>query len=100
MVAQADVVGSTKEILDYARMSDEKEFIIGTELSIIEHLQFDCSDKHFSPLSPKLICSNMKLTTLIDLYNCVRGAGGAEIVLDAGTMCDARRSIDAMIALG
>ncbi len=100
VVEQADVVGSTKDILDYAHASDEKEFIIGTELSIVEHLQFDCPDKHFYPLSSKLICANMKLTTLIDLYNCVRGEGGEEIILDDDTMRDARRCIDAMIALG
>lgn len=100
VVAQADVVGSTKDILDYARASAEKEFIIGTELSIVEHLQFDCPDKRFYPLSSKLICNNMKLTTLIDFYNCVRGEGGEEIVLDDATMRDARRCIDAMIALG
>ena len=100
VVAQADLVGSTKDILDYARSADEKSFIIGTELSIVEHLQFDCPDKRFHPLSPKLICNNMKLTTLIDLYHCVCGVGGEEICLDQNTMHDARRCIDAMIALG
>ncbi|MBQ3126505.1 MAG: quinolinate synthase NadA [Clostridia bacterium] len=100
VVAQADVIGSTKDILDYAMASDDTEFIIGTELSIVEHLQFACPDKHFYPLSAKLICANMKLTTLIDLYHCVLGDGGAEIVLDDDTLRDARRCIDAMIALG
>lgn len=100
VVAQADVIGSTKDILDYAMASDDTEFIIGTELSIVEHLQFACPDKRFYPLSAKLICANMKLTTLIDLYHCVLGDGGAEIVLDDDTLRDARRCIDAMIALG
>lgn len=100
VVAQADLVGSTKDILDYAIASADKEFIIGTELSIVEHLQFECPDKKFYPLSSKLICNNMKLNTLVELYDCVRGEGGEEIILDDQTMRDARRCIDAMIALG
>ncbi len=100
VVAEADAVGSTKDILDYAHASDAREFIIGTEMSIVEHLQFDCPDKRFYPLSSKLICRDMKLTTLVDLYDCVRGEGGEEILLDGQTMRDARRCIDAMIALG
>ena len=100
VVAHADLVGSTKDILEYAIGSSEREFIIGTELSIVEHLQFECPDKRFYPLSSKLICNNMKLNTLVELYDCVRGEGGEEIILDEQTMRDARRCIDAMIALG
>ncbi len=100
VVAEADVVGSTKDILDYAMASDAEEYIISTELSIVEHLQFARPEKKFYPLSPKLICANMRLTTLVDLYHCVAGDGGEEIVLDEATMAAARRSIDAMIALG
>lgn len=100
VVAQADVVGSTKEIIDYATASAETEFIIGTEISIVEHLQFDCPGKRFYPLSKRLICQNMKLTTLVDLYNCVCHAGGEEILLSPDVMRGARRAIDAMIALG
>ena len=47
----ADYIGSTTGIMDFARKSDAKEFIIGTENSIVEHLQFECPDKRFYPLS-------------------------------------------------
>ena len=69
-------------------------------MSIAEHLQYACPDKRFYPLSKKLICQNMKLSTLVDVYDAVRGAGGAEIELDADTITKARRCIDAMIELG
>lgn len=42
----------------------------------------------------------MKLSTLVDVYDAVRGTGGAEIELDADTITKARRCIDAMIELG
>lgn len=100
VVALADYVGSTSGIMEYAINSPKKEFIIGTEISIAEHLQYMCLDKKFHYLSQKLICPNMKLTTLIDLYNCVKGEGGEEIFLDDDTIRDAKKCIDEMIRLG
>lgn len=100
VVAMADYVGSTSGIMKYAMESDHKEFLIGTEMSIAEHLQYSCPDKKFYALSRKLVCPNMKSTTLIDLYNCLKGDGGEEIMLDPQTIKDAKRCIDEMIRLG
>ena len=96
----ADYRGSTTGIMDYAKKSDAKEFIIGTENSIVQHLQFACPDKQFYPLSRDCVCHNMKLTTLGDVYECVKGTGGEEIKLDDQTITDARKCIDEMIRLG
>ena len=98
--AYADYIGSTSGIMNYAVNSDKKEFIIGTEISIAEHLQYMCPDKKFYLLSLKLICPNMKATTLYDVYNCLNGDGGEEIVLDKNTIDSAKRCIDEMIRLG
>ena len=99
VVSFADFVGSTSAIMDYAEASDKKEFIIGTEMSIAEHLQYRCPDKFFYSLSHKLLCPNMKITTLVDVLNCVEGIGGEEIVLDDETINDAKLCIDKMIEL-
>ena len=96
----ADYAGSTAGILDYARKSDEEEFIIGTEISIAEQLQYEFPDKKFYPLSMKLICPDMKATTLVDVYNAIRGKAGEEIELDADVIEKARGCIDEMIRLG
>lgn len=96
----ADFVGSTTAIMKYAQKSDKKEFIIGTENSIAEHLQYMCPDKNFYLLSKGLICQNMKATTLVDVLHCVQGTGGEEIELDAKTISQARKCIDKMIELG
>ena len=98
--ALADYVGSTSGIMQYAINSDKNEFIIGTEISIQEHLQYICPDKKFYYLTNKLICPNMRTTTLNDLYNCIKGEGGEEILLDDATIRDARKCIDEMIKLG
>ena len=96
----ADYIGSTSGIMDYAVRSDRKEFIIGTENSIAEHLQYLCPDKRFYLLSKSLLCENMKATTLVDVLNCCQGVGGEEIVLDSETLAQSRRCIDTMISLG
>ena len=96
----ADYRGSTTGIMDYAKQSDAKEFIIGTENSIVQHLQFACPDKQFYPLSRDCVCHNMKLTTLGDVYQCVKGTGGEEIKLDEEVRIKAKRCIDTMLELG
>lgn len=100
VVRHADFVGSTSAIMEYAKKSDCKEFVIGTELSIAEHLQYECPDKIFHYLSQKLICKNMKMSTLPDVYNVLLGRGGVEITLDADTIQKARKCIDEMLRLG
>lgn len=96
----ADFIGSTSAIMDFAKKSDAKEFIIGTELSIAEHLQYECPDKRFYYLSQKLMCRNMRVTTLVDVLNCVQGISGEEMIMDDEMIKQARRCIDKMIELG
>ncbi len=100
VVEKADYVGSTTGIMDFAKKSDKEEFIIGTENSIVEHLQFACPDKKFYPLAVPLTCMNMKITTLMDVYNCLKGRGGEEIHLPQNVLEGAGRCINRMVELG
>ncbi len=100
VVKQADFVGSTSGIMDFARRSDKKEFIIGTELSIAEHLQYGYPEKRFYALSKNLLCPDMRITTLSDVLGCISGSGGEEIVLGEEIIAKARKCIDRMIELG
>lgn len=100
VVELADYVGSTTGIMDFAEKSECNEFIIGTENSIVTHLQIKCPDKSFYPLSKDCICHNMKATTIVDVLNCCKGVGGDEIILDEKTRLDAKKCIDEMIRLG
>ncbi|MBQ3888553.1 MAG: quinolinate synthase NadA [Clostridia bacterium] len=100
VTALADYAGSTTGIMAYAEKSAAKEFIIGTENSIVTHLQFSCPDKRFYPLSHRCVCHNMAVTTLADVYNCLRGEGGEEIVLPDDVSAGAKRCIDEMLRLG
>lgn len=68
---RADFVGSTSEIIAFCRNSDKKRFIIGTEMGIFHKLKADSPDKEFYLLTPRLICSNMKMTTLKSVYRAL-----------------------------
>ena len=100
VVKYADYVGSTSGIMDFAKKSDKKEFIIGTENAIVQHLLFACPDKKFYPLSKDLVCHNMKVTTLADVYNCLNGDGGEEIIMSQELLSSAVKCIDKMIEYG
>lgn len=96
----ADYIGSTSGIMNFAKQSDAEEFIIGTENSIVEHLQFECPGKKFYPLSKDLVCHNMKITTLRDVLSCCDNTGGEEIILAEETRRKAKKCIDKMIEYG
>ncbi|MBR6069412.1 MAG: quinolinate synthase NadA [Ruminococcus sp.] len=103
VVALADYAGSTSGIMDFAKKSDAKEFIIGTETSIAEHLQYDCPEKKFYPVTKNIVCRNMKLTTLPDVYNTLLGMDNGEafeILMSDELIASARKCIDEMIRLG
>lgn len=96
----ADFIGSTSAIMEYAKNSTRTEFVIGTEISIAQHLSYQCPEKRFYTLSKNLICPNMKATSLVDVYHTVLGTGGEEIYLDEETIRKARVCIDRMIEFG
>lgn len=103
VTALADYVGSTSGIMNFAKKSDCKEFIIGTETAIAEHLQYDCPEKKFYPITKDIVCRNMKLTTLPDVYNTLAGMNNGdafEIIMSDELIASARKCIDEMIRLG
>jgi quinolinate synthase len=100
IVAMSDFVGSTSDIMNFARNSEHNSFIIGTEISITEHLQFEMPAKNFYNLSKKIMCPNMKITTLVDVYRTAADLdNGFEIELSDEEIAKARVCIDKMLEL-
>lgn len=94
----ADFIGSTAQIIDYATKSSEKEFIIGTEQGVLHYLSNKNPDKSFYLLSPKLICSNMKKTTINDvLYSLEKMEH--KIELDMGIIEKASVCLEKMLTI-
>ena len=100
VVDLADMVGSTAEIIEYVNKSNCDAFIIGTENSIVAHLQYGHPEKSFYPLSKDCICHNMMLTNLGDVLACLEGKGGEEIILSDEVIHEGRKCIDEMLRLG
>lgn len=100
IVAMADFVGSTTEIMNYAEQNDAKEFIIGTENSIVQHLGIHYPEKMFYALSKDCVCHNMKITTIADVLHCLNETDGEEILLDDSIIKNAKICIDEMLRLG
>ena len=69
IVSGANYAGSTAQIVDFVKNSQDKEFIIGTEEGILTPLKDENPDKIFYLLSPSLLCINMKKITLQALRN-------------------------------
>ena len=67
VIDKADYVGSTSGIMKFAKESDAKQFIIVTEVGVVERLQRDYPEKEFILISDKAICKNMKWITLEDI---------------------------------
>jgi len=63
----ADAVESTAGMIRFCGESKAREFIIGTELGLIEQLRDRYPEKTFHPLDSQAVCSNMKLTDLAKL---------------------------------
>jgi len=64
VVEIADEVLSTGGMCRYAKESDTKEIIVGTETGILHRLRKENSGKEFYPASELAICPNMKKITL------------------------------------
>ena len=64
LLALSDYIGSTSEIISYAKKSNAKEFIICTEIGVRFELEKQNPDKTFYFTETQPICTDMKKITL------------------------------------
>ena len=108
VLALADVKGSTAKMLDYAKESDRKQFIVATEAGILHEMRRACPEKEFIPVPPEISesglecscneCQYMKLNTLQKVYDCLKN-GAPEITIDAEMARLAVKPIERMLEL-
>lgn len=92
----ADFIGSTAEIIKFARETDAKEVLIGTEMEIALRLQRELPEKKFYSVTSAFVCPNMKKVTLEAVLNCLE-KDEYVISLDPAEAEAARRSLDKMV---
>ncbi len=99
-VAAADMVGSTADIIGYIAAHPDDEIIVATERGVVDRLKEQYPGRLHQLREDLLTCPDMKLTTLDSLQAVMDGRGGEEIEMDPDLMAAARKSLEAMIALG
>ena len=95
----ADHALSTGGMCRFARESDAKELIVGTEIGILHRLRKENPGKAFHPVSDRVVCPNMKKTTLENLAAALREMK-TRVTVPEEISVRARRAIEAMLAIG
>ena len=107
ILAQSDVIGSTKALLEHTIKSPAKRFIIATESGILFEMQRACPDKEFIPVPPEVTegvgcscneCEYMRMNTLKKVYNCLLNES-PEMQVPKETAAKAVSSIQRMLEM-
>jgi quinolinate synthase len=78
ILRHAHHIASTSGLIDYAKKSPNKEFIVATEAGILHRMQQAAPDKTLIPAPPEdetcacNLCPHMRRNTLEKLYLCMR----------------------------
>ncbi len=94
----ADRALSTSGIIKFCREDDAKVYIIGTEEGILHRLKKENPSKTFILASERLICPNMKLTSIEDLYEVVKNPE-KEIMVPDDIIEKAKKALNRMYEL-
>lgn len=94
----AQHICSTSGMYDYARTSTAKAFIVGTEMGILYRLRRENPDKQFYLPTSRLICPNMKLTSLEDVHKSLQTLS-PQITVPAAIAARARITLERMLAV-
>ena len=94
----SDYKGSTADIINYAKVSDAREFIICTEYGVEYKLNRDNPDKSFYFPSPCPCCKDMKLNTLQNLLSALKNESN-EVIISEDLRCKAMLPLDRMLEI-
>jgi len=97
-VALADAVLSTSKMCQFARETEAKEMIIGTEVGLIYRLKQDNPTKEFYPVSERAVCPNMKRATQEKIVWALEELK-EEVRVPDDIRLRARKPIDKMLAI-
>jgi quinolinate synthase len=103
VLAVADYIGSTTQLLKYTETDPGQEYIVATETGILHQMQQKSPQKTFIPAPPDNSCAcndcpHMKLNTLEKLYLCMEYEM-PEIVMDEQLRIAAKKPIDRMLEI-
>ena len=94
----ADEVKSTSGMIAYAGSSESREFIIGTEIGILDPLSKANPNKSFFPADPGMICSDMKKIGLREILTALQTMQ-PEVKVPREIREKAKGAVDRMLAI-
>lgn len=95
----ADYICSTSGMIEYARKSEAKEFLIGTEIGMIEMLRRSVPEKEFYTVPPGSTCVNMKKNDLRLVLEALRNEAPV-VTVPEEIRLKAKKALDRMIEVG
>jgi len=99
VIALADEVLSTSGMIRFARETEAKELIVGTEVGIIHRLKKENPGKTFFPASEQAICPNMKKITPEKILWSLESMS-PRVTVPEQTRLKAKEAVDKMLAVG
>lgn len=98
ILEEADFIGSTSQIIDFATESEEKAFIICTEMGIFYELQKKNPQKKFYSVGHRQFCPNMKRISLDSVLHALESLD-PEVELDEEMRQKAKLPLQRMLEL-
>ena len=95
----ADEVLSTGGMCRFARETEAKEVIVGTEIGIIHRLKKENPEKRFIPASEQAVCPTMKLITLEKILRSLKDLA-PEVKVPEDICLRAKAAVDRMLEVG
>lgn len=95
VLSVAEMIGSTEKMVQFAKGSEKKEFIVATEVGMAHRLSRECAGKRFHFIDHAL-CPVMKMTSLSSVLRSLETMS-TEVKLSKGTVKDAERPLRKMI---
>lgn len=89
---------STEGMMNYARESAAKNFVVATETGILYRMQQQNPQKNFIPASRAAVCQYMKMITIEKVYRSLR-EDKYEVHVSKRTADKARLAIERMLAI-
>jgi len=98
VLAQADHICSTSGMYTFASENTAKQFIVGTEAGILYRLRKENPDKEFILPTTRLICPNMKLTSIEDILKSLQTMS-PQVTVPEEVRIPAKITLDRMLAV-
>ncbi len=89
---------STEQMIEHAKTSPAKEFIVGTEMGMLYRIRKELPGKTFHAVSPEAMCEYMKMNTLEKLLDSLE-KDRIEVIVDPEVQQKAQQAIQRMLTI-